>query len=88
MSRTLSGKVIKQGQPISGCPVVVITHKSTDLIPGSTPPVRGRWVVGSTTTAADGAWSLTTDYTGPLLAVAWSQTDNSLQPVVLGPVMG
>ena len=73
---------------MAGCPVVAITYQANDFIPDSNPPVRGRWVVCSTTTAADGTWSMTTDYTGPLLAVAWSQTDNALQPVVLGPVMG
>lgn len=88
MSRTLSGRIDNHGQPVSGCPVVVMTRRSTEIIPGSTPPVRGRWVIGSTTSAADGTWSLTTDYTGPLMAVAWSQTDTTLQPVVLEPIMG
>lgn len=65
-----------------------MTRRSTGIIPDSNPPVYGRWVIGRTISAADGSWSLTTDYTGPLLAVAWSQTDTTLQPVVLEPIMG
>lgn len=88
MSRVLSGRVDNQGKPVSGCPVVVMTRRSTDIIPNSDPPVRGRWVIGTTVSSTDGTWSLTTEYAGPLMAVAWSQTDATLQPVVLEPIMG
>lgn len=54
MARTLNYRAIdSQGQPVAGCPVVIIT-RTKGLIPGSELPVIGRYVLGTTETATDG----------------------------------
>ncbi len=88
MTRTLSYRAIdSQGQPVSGCPVVIMTRKPLP-IPATTPPLVGRYVLGTVVTGADGSWSFDTDADGPLMAVAWDPNNSTLQPLVLEPVEG
>ena len=87
MARTLNYRAIdSQGQPVAGCPVVIMT-RTKGLIPGSEPPAIGRYVLGSTVTAADGTWSFETDIDGPLMAVAWDPARQDRRPIVIEPIM-
>ena len=88
MPRLLSYRAIdNQGQPVPGCPVVIMT-RNKGMIPGSEPPVIGRYVLGSTVTAADGTWSFNVDVDGPLMAVAWDPARPDRRPIVIEPIMG
>ena len=88
MARTLNYRAIdSQGQPVSGCPVVIMT-RTKGLIPGSEPPAIGRYVLGTTVTAADGSWSFDADSAGPLMAIAWDPARPDRRPIVIEPIMG
>ena len=88
MARTLNYRAVdSQGQPVAGCPVVIIT-RTKGLIPGSEPPVIGRYVLGTTVTAADGFWSFGVDVDGPLMAIAWDPALPDRRPIVIEPIMG
>lgn len=88
MARTLSYRAIdSQGQPVAGCPVVIMT-RTKGLIPGSEPPAIGRYVLGTTVTAADGGWSFDADAAGPLMAVAWDPARPDRRPIVIEPIVG
>ncbi|GAB3216236.1 hypothetical protein [Pseudaeromonas pectinilytica] len=88
MARTLAYRAVdSQGQPVAGCPVVIMT-RTKGLIPGSEPPTIGRYVLGTTVTAVDGAWSFEADVDGPLMAVAWDPARLDRRPMVIEPIMG
>jgi hypothetical protein len=88
MTRALSYRAIdSQGQPVPGCPVVIMTRTKV-LIPGSEPPTIGRYVLGTTVTAADGSWSFDAEADGPLMAVAWDPARTDRSPIVIEPIMG
>lgn len=88
MARTLNYRAIdSQGQPVTGCLVVIMT-RTKGLIPGSEPPAIGRYVLGSTVTAADGSWSFEADAEGPLIAVAWDPAHPARRPIVIEPIVG
>lgn len=88
MPRLLSYRAIdNQGQPVPGCQVVIMTRNKV-VIPGSEPPMIGRYVLGSTVTAADGTWSFNVDVDGPLMAVAWDPARPDRRPIVIEPIMG
>ena len=87
MPSLLSYRAIdNQGQPVSGCPVVIMT-RTKGVIPGSEPPMIGRYVLGSTVTAADGTWSFNVDVDGPLMAVAWDPARPDRRPIVIEPIL-
>ena len=88
MPRTLNYRSIdSQGQPVPGCPVIIMTRTS-GLIPGSEPPAIGRYVLGTTETAPDGSWSFEADVDGPFMAVAWDPARPDRRPIVIEPIMG
>ena len=88
MARLLSYRAVdNQGQSVAGCPVVIMT-RTKGLIPGSEPPAIGRYVLGSTVTAADGSWSFEADAEGPLIAVAWDPAHPARRPIVIEPIVG
>ena len=88
MARLLSYRAVdNQGQSVAGCPVVIMTRNPLP-IPSTTPPMVGRYVLGSTVTAADGSWSFEEDVEGPLMAVAWDPARPDRRPIVIEPIMG
>ena len=88
MARELSYRAAdNQGQPVAGCPVIVMTRNPLP-IPSTTTPLVGRYVLGSTMTGADGTWSFAADVDGPLMAVAWDPARPDRRPIVIEPIMG
>jgi hypothetical protein len=88
MPRTLSYRAVdSHGQPVPGCPVVIMT-RTKGLIPASDPPAIGRYVLGTTETATDGTWSFDVDVDGPLMAVAWDPARPDRRPIIIEPIMG
>ena len=88
MARLLSYRAVdNQGQPVAGCPVIIMTRNPLP-IPSTAPPMVGRYVLGSTMTGADGTWSFEVDVDGPLMAVAWDPARPDRRPIVIEPIMG
>lgn len=88
MTRSLSYRALdNQGQPVPDCSVVIITRNKV-VTPSTEPPMVGRYVLGSTVTAADGTWSFETDVEGTLMAVAWDPARPDRRPIVIEPIMG
>ena len=88
MARTLNYRAVdSQGLPVAGCPVLIMTRNPLP-IPSTEPPMVGRYVLGSTVTAADGSWSFDADVEGPLMAVAWDPARPDRRPIVIEPIMG
>ena len=87
MARTLNYRAVdNQGQSVAGCPVVIMTRTPLP-IPSTTPPLVGRYVLGTTVTAADGRWSFDADIDGPLMAIAWDPVRPDRRPIVIEPIM-
>lgn len=88
MARALSYRAIdSQGQPVAGCPVIIMTRNPLP-IPSTTPPLVGRYVLGTAVTGADGTWTFEADADGPLMAVAWDPARPDRRPIVIEPIMG
>lgn len=85
--RTLAGSVDYQGTRLAVCPVVFI-NRIKQYIPNITPPRLGYYVVASTTTDDNGAFSIDVNFSGPLMAVSWDATGRQLRPIVIGPIVG
>ncbi|MBL0576353.1 hypothetical protein JD491_01660 [Aeromonas caviae] len=81
----LSGSVNDQGVLLADA-VVLALPRVAGVIPGSSPPRVGRWVLAHTTTDAAGVWQLDCDYSGPVIVMCWDTTGRQLAPMVLGPV--
>lgn len=81
----LSGSVNDQGIAVAEA-VVLAMPRFAGVIPGSSPPHVGRWVIGHTRTDETGAWQLDCDYSGPVIVMCWDTTGRQLAPMVLGPV--
>ena len=88
MARTLNYRAVdSQGQPVAGCPVVIMTRNPLP-IPSTEPPMVGRYVLGETVTGMDGGWSFEAGVEGPLMAVAWDPARPDRRPIVIEPIMG
>lgn len=83
--QTLSGSVNDQGAPVPAA-VVLALPRLAGVIPGSSPPRVGRWVIAQTHTDGAGVWQLECDYPGPVMVLCWDTTGRQLAPMVLGPV--
>ena len=88
MARLLSYRAVdSQGQPVAGCPVIVMTRNPLP-IPSTAPPMVGRYVLGTAVTGTDGDWAFEVDVDGPLMAVAWDPARPDRRPIVIEPIMG
>ena len=86
--RTLSGYVEnQQGVRLAGCPVVFI-NRIKEFIPNASPARLGYYVVASTATDDNGAFSIDVSFSGPLIAVSWDATNDQFRPIVIGPIVG
>ena len=88
MARPLNYRAVdSQGQPVPGCPVVIMTRNPLP-IPSTAPPMVGRYVLGTAVTGTDGDWAFEVDVDGPLMAVAWDPARPDRRPIVIEPIMG
>ena len=83
----LIGYVDDQGVRIAGCPVVFI-NRIKQIVPNSSPPRLGYYVVASIITDSQGQFNIDTTFSGPLIGVSWDKSNRQLRPKVIGPIVG